>query len=885
MGAVPNADDIMVFTAELDLIHKQRTGPSYASRLHTVLMSVGVFCSVVDTFISSHPEIAALVWGGVKLTMMVAANVASYYQPTSDLFMKLGRLCPLFADYQALYPGSIRLQGALANFHASIIRCCGHVIKTLRRPLHQQLFNSLLVSLEQEFKPDLDEIQQYSDSVMQEIQFAKAQADRQEQQLQVIERQEARRNRTLKNGVHDNGNNNSSTRCLPGTTYVYSNKTVENECTKPPAGFSKRKIGSGKTITTASVIQHVLRCKGPSSGPVSYYFVQSTGTRPSNSNEILNSILQQRLDSTHVPDQLEILLRQLDDLQDTVELLRHSISRSTSYIIIDGIDECQISDRRYHSLYRRHHRQKVEDGDLCVGDPDLVNEVKRALAGGAQGMFLWAHFQVEEIGFQPSDASIRAALDNLPKGLSEVFNRALRRIKEGTHLEEAQEVFRWVAAAKRPLSLAELREAIAIRDDQQFSEPARHCNDMKKISKWCENLVEVEEESEVVQFIHHSVQTFLLGNFTEPTLVAFHVDLDQATCKLGKACLTYLDFNDFERGHFHVISEIVSWGIDPDTENTSGISALESAAQSGHVRAIEKLLSYRPKVKFGDAPSVAASGGFLCIVDRLVKAGAYIDGRLNYGTAHAEAASAGHTRTVNALLRAGTDVNGVASMESPLTRAVQGGHLTVVDILLAARADPNAYMAGCNEYSLICATLLGRLDIVNSLLSAGADDVAKKIPAFFQTERSKTNNAEIYRRLLQHEVKLSKRPARSRTMLHAASELGRFEDVRTLLGAGIKADTVDEVGRTALHIAASTSYVEVVSELCQTGSSIVHATDRFGNTALHIAARDSRCGETLRVLCHTKIDKYAENLSGFTAMDSIPLSRGDKIDILTKAGY
>ena len=339
------------------------------------------------------------------------------------------------------------------------------------------------------------------------------------------------------------------------------------------------------------------------------------------------------------------------------------------------------------------------------------------------------------------------------------------------------------------------------------------------------------------------------------------------------------------RGHVHVISEIVSWGIDPDTQNASGISALESAAQGGHVRAIEKLLSYRPKVEFGDALPVAASGGFLCIVDRLVKAGADIDGRLNYGTALAEAASAGHIRTVNALLRAGADVNGVARMESPLTRAVQGGHLTVVDILLAARADPNAYMASCNEYPLIRATLLGRLDIVNSLLSAGADDVAKKIPAFFQTERSKTNNVEIYRRLLEHEVKLSKRPARSRTMLHAASELGRLADVRTLLGTGIKADTVDEVGRTALHIAASTTYVEVVSELCQAGSNIVHATDRFGNTALHIAARDSRCGETLRVLSHTKIDKYAENLSGFTAMDSIPLSRGDKIDILTKAGY
>ena len=478
MGAVPKADDIMVFTAELDFIHRQRTGPSYASRLHTVLMSVGVFCSVVDTFISSHPEIAALVWGGVKLTMLVAANVASYYQPTSDLFMKLGRLCPLFADYQALYPGSIRLQGALANFDASIIRCCGHVIKTLRRPLHQQLFNSLLVSFEQEFKPDLDDIQRYSDSVMQEIQFAKAQADRQDQQLQVIERQEAQRNRTLMGRLTARADDklkkihemqiqkeersarerkqqlidslstrdyirlfkqNCRKRWHKTTSWLFQTSEL---CSwldgERPVIWCSGKIGSGKTITSASVIQHVLRCKGPSSGSVSYYFVQSTGTRPSNSNEILRSILQQRLDSTHVTDQLEILLRQLDDLQDTVELLRHSISRSTSYIIIDGIDECQISDRRellavlsslissngnirlflsgrisvqdeIKAYFNQHFHisldceatsqditryidaiidKKVEDGDLCVGDPVLVDEVKRALAGGAQGMYV-----------------------------------------------------------------------------------------------------------------------------------------------------------------------------------------------------------------------------------------------------------------------------------------------------------------------------------------------------------------------------------------------------------------------------------------------------------------------------------------------------------------
>ncbi|RYO96262.1 hypothetical protein DL765_011643 [Monosporascus sp. GIB2] len=68
-GAVPEADSILRFTAELDSRDKDRRGPSIASRLYRVLLSVRDFCSIIDTFVSSHPEIAALVWGSVKLSM------------------------------------------------------------------------------------------------------------------------------------------------------------------------------------------------------------------------------------------------------------------------------------------------------------------------------------------------------------------------------------------------------------------------------------------------------------------------------------------------------------------------------------------------------------------------------------------------------------------------------------------------------------------------------------------------------------------------------------------------------------------------------------------------------------------------------------------------
>ncbi len=51
---------------------RQCIGP----RLITFLESVQQFSSVVDTFVSSHPDIAALVWGGLKLTLLVLISTS-----------------------------------------------------------------------------------------------------------------------------------------------------------------------------------------------------------------------------------------------------------------------------------------------------------------------------------------------------------------------------------------------------------------------------------------------------------------------------------------------------------------------------------------------------------------------------------------------------------------------------------------------------------------------------------------------------------------------------------------------------------------------------------------------------------------------------------------
>lgn len=91
---VPDASAALIFTAELDASNQTRRGRSIGARAFSMLQSVQQFSAIVGTFVSSHPDVAALVWGSVKLTVLIAANITSYFESLADLFMGLNKLFP-----------------------------------------------------------------------------------------------------------------------------------------------------------------------------------------------------------------------------------------------------------------------------------------------------------------------------------------------------------------------------------------------------------------------------------------------------------------------------------------------------------------------------------------------------------------------------------------------------------------------------------------------------------------------------------------------------------------------------------------------------------------------------------------------------------------------
>ncbi|KAI1750870.1 hypothetical protein F4782DRAFT_548270 [Xylaria castorea] len=183
------ADAAIQSTAILDQENAaKRKGPSISSRLYSVLLSAQQFSNVVDTFVSANPFIAALVWGTVKLTMLIVTNFLTYYEETSQALLDFDRWSPRFSQYQSLFPISTRLQAAICEFHASIIRCCKQIVCMSQRSWQAHLVNSLTQSFQSELGNHIRLIKGTAQEVSFEIELTKAQSDVEEQQLQRQER-------------------------------------------------------------------------------------------------------------------------------------------------------------------------------------------------------------------------------------------------------------------------------------------------------------------------------------------------------------------------------------------------------------------------------------------------------------------------------------------------------------------------------------------------------------------------------------------------------------------------------------------------------------------------------------------------------------------------
>lgn len=74
----PDATSVITFMTKIDNENATRRQRGVSSRLFGVLESIRGFSDIVDTFVSSHPNIAALVWGSIKFVIHVSVTYTEH---------------------------------------------------------------------------------------------------------------------------------------------------------------------------------------------------------------------------------------------------------------------------------------------------------------------------------------------------------------------------------------------------------------------------------------------------------------------------------------------------------------------------------------------------------------------------------------------------------------------------------------------------------------------------------------------------------------------------------------------------------------------------------------------------------------------------------------
>ncbi|KAA8893974.1 ankyrin repeat-containing domain protein [Sphaerosporella brunnea] len=701
--------------------------------------------------------------------------------------------------------------------------------------------------------------------------------------------------------------------------------------------------GCGKSVLSAFLCKEILPNK-ESPVSVAYFFCDDKDERLRTAHAILVDLLDQLLEQlprvvVHFSESAELKYREKTSWTYTAlwRVFERVISDDRTgrvYLLIDALDECDgksrtklldqlqrlfsddtIRRRIKIAITSRPHvpvsshltdliqipliAEKLKDDITLFVDSrvhrlfkgGLIDEVRQALVGGADGMFLWVSLMLEEFEMATTTTprAIRERLKALPRGLPAVYENILGRIQPEDR-KRAENILQWVTWAMRPLTLEELAIAIAIRTDMSsLSEIEDDIEtDPRKVLRLIFGPMLKIEVDDTVHLVHQSAKDFLIGG---NLLSAFRLSSLECNLRLAESCLTYLSFKECEAGPVDAI-HIWRPNVRPRIESRQrklrflNYSAIhwpnhtrqtdqENNAQRRLSGTFRKLAESRPKIALAyqilcfsrhrgfveTAPlQIAASLGLVAFVNDLLEVGANVNAQGGYyrNALQAAAATGENEAVVRLLIEKGADVNAQGGeYGNALLAAIGNGHEAVIRLLVEKGADVNA-QGGEYGNALLAAIGNGHEAVIRLLVEKGADVNAQD--GFYgnalQAAARKGNEAVI-RLLIEKGADVNSQGGKYGNALQAAAWKGNEAVIRLLIEKGADVNAQGGEYGNALLAAIGNGHEAVIRLLVEKGADVNAQGSQYGN-ALQAAAATGENEAVVRLLIEKGADVNAQ---------------------------
>ena len=595
-------------------------------------------------------------------------------------------------------------------------------------------------------------------------------------------------------------------------------------------------------------------------------------------------------------------------------------------------------------------------GRLMRSQPSLKDEILTSVVDNADDTYVLAGLYLNSLtSLGLSEAEILEMLEYPPEGYFQLYEQHMKRIQAAGVGDEfghssslGTRVLSWVACTKRPLSLSELQDALAIDlKKPEFDPAARY--DKATIVAVTAGLITIDNDgktgNEAVRLNHRTAQKYFdqtrerwFPNVqAEITKVALHyLSLNQ----LSKPCenewedkqfqMRKVDYPFLEYAYQYWGDHAAEAGSDAAAQSAIMTFVSDSDKIAASIQAMWHLKSDATldwDVRKGaNGLHVCAYFGLTNAISKLLAQGLDADSRdFKYAqTPLMYACRRGHTTSVMTLLNRGADVNMHSNREScamfeavcankpevvkvllawtktninvidrsrsgisplilaaqegyidiarsflhhedidlnsrdlngntALFHAIQAEHTEIAQDILDRQDRPNKWLDLNSRNwkgttALILAASKGQEDIVNQLLSKGADPSIKDKEGGGTAILRAVDEGQILivQIMLNFDVDLGCVDDQDRGLLHGAAISGHEKIVRLLLDGRLDPNTRDKKGRTPLHDASRNGHSHTTQILLDRGAD-TSLQDESGRTPWTLAWQHGH-QEVMRVL-------------------------------------
>ena len=390
-------------------------------------------------------------------------------------------------------------------------------------------------------------------------------------------------------------------------------------------------------------------------------------------------------------------------------------------------------------------------GRICRRRPDLHDRIVPSVVSKANSMFTLAGLYIQTLRACMSEGEVEDALDDPPEGYDGFYERNMLRITEESENTRAsslaRKILEWVVFAHRPLSLAVLRDALAV-DLKKVGLRKAARPDKATILEVTAGMVIIDVDEANVRLNHRTAQEYFDKTqdrwFANASANLARISLHYMSLEeLAKPCGGLYEDKEFDaRKKAYPLIEYayVFWG---DHAHEAEPHPEAQAAVFQYVSDPDKIAAWTQAAwylnsteraewdirKGANSLLVCAWFGLTNVASKLLDEGLDVNAAdPNYKqTPLMYACRRGQSATVAKLLEYGADVNQYNQRSSvALFEAVENGNIETVELLLAKQElDINAvHLWRYNRTALMLAAQEGKLQIVNALLdqqSAKAD--------------------------------------------------------------------------------------------------------------------------------------------------------------------